>query len=500
MGGKRASQRCDIIVVGGGTAALEAAISARQNGADHVVMLEKAPESEAGGNSRYTSTGWRFVHSGAAEIREFLPHVSDADFSRMRIDPYSEQHFADDLLRVTQNRIDRQLMEVLVMKSNAALHWLLDVGIHFGPASSSRMIDGVHYFEPGCALTARGGEGAQFLEWLEIGKRWKIDHRYNSMVTAINGNARRVEGVTVLDLDGEYDLEAQAVILCSGGFQSDPQMRARYLGRNSDFMKVRGSRHNTGEVLMMALDLGAKPAGQWLGAHASPIDANAPSVEMPSKTIRYSYVLGITVNALGARFFDEGEAESVYTYAKTGWAVQDQPGGIAYQIFDRKLFPYLRSVYGDASVFEAATIAELAQKIGVQAELLERTVADYNAAVRDDIEFKPRQRDGKCTVGITPPKSNWATKIAMPPFRAYPVAGGITFTFGGIAVTPNAQVLNRVNQPIAGLYASGDILGLFFHNYPSFSGQTRNAVFSRLAAEHAVKGKNAEGDRVRSIA
>ena len=334
------------------------------------------------------------------------------------------------------------------------------------------MIDGVHYFEPGCALTARGGEGAQFLEWLEIGKRWKIDHRYNSMVTAINGNARRVEGVRVLDPDGEYDLEAQAVILCSGGFQSDPQMRARYLGRNSDFMKVRGSRHNTGEVLMMALDLGAKPSGQWLGAHASPIDANAPAVEMPSKTIRYSYVLGITVNALGARFFDEGEAESVYTYAKTGWAVQDQPGGSAFQIVDHKLVPYLRKAYADASVHEAPTLRELADRIGVRPELLERTIADYNAAVRDDVEFKPRERDGKCTVGITPPKSNWATKIDTPPFRAYPVAGGITFTFGGLAVTPNAQVQNRLSQPIAGLYASGDILGLFFHNYPSFSGQT----------------------------
>ena len=494
---RRAPQRCDIIVVGGGTAAFEAAVAARQNGAEHVVMLEKAPAAEAGGNSRYTSTGWRFVHSGAAEIRDFIPQVTDADFTRMRIDAYSEQRFSDDLLRVTQNRIEHTLMDVLVGNSNAALHWLRDIGIHFGPASSSRMIDGVHYFEPGCALTARGGEGAQYLEWLEIGERWKLDLRYDSMVTAINGNARRVDGVRVLDPRGEYDLEANAVILCSGGFQSDPQLRARYLGRNSDFMKVRGSRHNTGEVLMMALALGAKPSGQWLGAHASPIDANAPSVEMPSKTIRYSYVLGITVNALGARFFDEGEAESVYTYAKTGWAVQDQAGGVAFQIFDAKLFPYLRAVYAQASVFEALTLKELAEKIGVRPELLERTIADYNAAVRDDVEFRPRQRDGKCTVSIVPPKSNWATKIDTPPYRAYPVVGGITFTFGGLAVDSNAQVLSRLGLPIEGLYASGDILGLFYHNYPSFSGQTRNAVFSRIAAGHAVRGDSPRVEALR---
>jgi tricarballylate dehydrogenase len=486
----RATQRCDIIVVGGGTAAYEAAIAARQNGAEHVVMLEKAPAPEAGGNSRYTSTGWRFVHAGLPEIREFFPHISKADCDRMRIDPYSAQRFTDDLMRVTRGLIDRTLMEWLVNNSNAALHWLKDTGIQFGPPTSARMIDGVHYFEPGCALAARGGEGAQYLDWLALGQRWKLDVRYESMVTAINGHARRVEGVRVLDPDGEYDLDARAVILCSGGFQADAEKRARYLGRNSDFMKVRGSRHNTGEVLMMAIDLGAKPSGQWLGAHASPIDANAPAVEMPAKTSRYSYVMGITVNTLGARFFDEGEAESVYTYAKTGWAIQDQPGGTAYQIIDAKLAPYMRKAYADASTHEASTLRELAQKIDMRPELLERTIADYNAAVREDVAFQPSKRDGKCTAGIHPPKSNWATKIDTPPFRAYPVAGGITFTFGGLSVDTNAQVQNRLNRPIDGLYASGDILGLFFHNYPSFSGQTRNAVFSRLAAGHAVRRRN----------
>src|SRR5581483_5889061 len=144
----RAPQRCDVIVVGGGTAAFEAAVAARQHGAEHVVMLEKAPQAEAGGNSRYTSTGWRFVHAGLQEIREFMPQVSDADAARMHIDPYTEQRFSDDLVRVTRGRIDPVLKDVLVKNSNAALHWLKEVGISFGPASSSRMIDGVHYFEP----------------------------------------------------------------------------------------------------------------------------------------------------------------------------------------------------------------------------------------------------------------------------------------------------------------------------------------------------------------
>lgn len=482
-------RRYDTIIVGGGTAAFEAAVAARQSGAERVIILEKAPEQQAGGNSRYTTTGWRFVHSGAEEIRKFIPQISAADFMRMHIEPYTIARFREDLLHVTQRRIDPVLMEVLAGDSNSALHWLLDVGIQFEPTVNGRIIDGVHHFEPGCILAARGGRGSQYQQWQDIIAKNRVEIRYNSPVVAINGNALGVSGVRVLGPDREYDLEAGAVILCSGGFQADPEKRARYLGRNSDVMKVRGSRHNTGEVTMMALDLGAKASGQWMGAHASPVDRDAPADEMEYAVIRYSYVLGITVNALGARFFDEGEAESVYTYAKTGWAIHDQPGSVGFQIFDQKLLPLLRAPYANSEYVEAGSVGELATKIGIAPNLLEHTVAEYNRAVRDDIEFRPRERDGRCTTGIWPPRSNWATRLDSPPYRAYAVTGGITFTFGGLSINENAQVMNKMEQPIKGLYASGDILGLFYHNYPSFSGQTRNAVFSKRAGKHSSQGK-----------
>jgi tricarballylate dehydrogenase len=244
----------------------------------------------------------------------------------------------------------------------------------------------------------------------------------------------------------------------------------------------------------MLLALGVKSAGHWQGAHMSPIDGKAPEVETPVRSDgrgntmnRYDYQFGITVNALGQRFYDEGEAKHAYTYAKTGRLVLQQPGGVAYQIYDQKgidLFRHGRDY--PATMGEAPTIAELARKIGVEPEPLQRTIAEFNAACRKDVLFMPGELDGKCTVGITPKKSNWAEPLTEPPFRAYPITAGVTFSFGGIAVDTQARVINTSYQPIQGLYASGDVIGLFFHNYPSCTGQTRNAVFSYLAGRGAA--------------
>jgi tricarballylate dehydrogenase len=166
-------------------------------------------------------------------------------------------------------------------------------------------------------------------------------------------------------------------------------MRARYLGPNADLMKVRGSRHDTGEVLMMALSLGAKAAGHWQGAHATPIDATFPDVETSNKANRYGYTFGITVNSLGQRFFDEGEAHHAYTYTKTGWSVLSQPGALAYQIYDQKSLPLLNKRYAEFShPIEAPTIAELAARIGIEPAVLTHTVDEFNNAVLEDIPSK----------------------------------------------------------------------------------------------------------------
>jgi tricarballylate dehydrogenase len=490
---------CDVIVIGGGSAALEAAISASQAGARSVIMLEKAPQAESGGNAQFSHTGFRFVHTGAGELRAFLPDVDEAMFRRMQIPEYGREHFLGDLDRVTQGRIDPVLAECLVDQSNRAVHWMREIGVRWEPEKMTE-VDGKLYLPGGHHIHPIGGGPGMLTQLRALAQKHGVETRFRARVNAIHGNDRRVEAVKVSTPEEEYDLSARAIIVCSGGFQANAEMRARYLGPNADLMKVRGSRHNTGEVLHALLALGAKAAGHWQGAHMSPIDGKAPDVETPVRSDgrgntmnRYDYQFGITVNALGQRFFDEGEAKHAYTYAKTGRAVLQQPGGVAWQIYDQTgidLFRHGRDY--PATMVEAPSIAELARKIGVEPEPLLRTVEEFNKACRTDVAFMPGELDGKGTVGLTPHKSNWAEPLVRGPFRAYPITAGVTFTFGGVKVDTQARVINTTDEPIRGLYASGDVIGLFFHNYPSCTGQTRNAVFSYLAGRNAatMAGRN----------
>ena len=484
----------DVIVIGGGSAAFEAAVAARENGADRVVMLEKAPESEYGGNARYSGTGFRFWHRGAKEIREFVPEVDDDYFNSLQISPYAKEEFSADLERMTLGRMDPALAQTLVEQSNVAVHWMKDIGIRWELLKEHAKVGNKRYFERGIAIHVAGGGVGQLEQWRRIAAEKKIEIRFSSAVGAIHGNMHRVEGVRVSTAASEYDLHARAVIACAGGFQASAEMRARYLGGNADLVKVRGSKHDTGEVLNALIALGAASSGQWQSGHMSPIDAKAPDFETPQHAdgrgntqSRYDYPFGISVNALGLRFFDEGEAQHSYTYAKTGRTILAQPGAVAWQIYDRTGIAQHRYPHHKATFEEAASIAELAGKIGLAPEVLVHTIEEFNAACRDDVPFDPTRPDGKTTQGLALPKSNWANRIENPPLRAYPVTCGITFTFGGVKINDKARVLNLLHEPIKGLYASGDILGLFFHNYPSFTGQTRNAVFSRLAGMHAAK-------------
>jgi tricarballylate dehydrogenase len=422
-----------------------------------------------------------------------VPDVDDATFATMEIPPYSAADFTSDLERMTQGKMNPDLAKTLVEESNAAIHWMRDVGIKWEPLKEHAKVDGKLYYERGIAIHVAGGGVGQLTQWRNIAEKLGIEIRFDSPVSAILGDMRRIEGVRVLGPDGAYEIKAKAVIACAGGFQASAEMRARYLVGNTDAMKVRGSKHDTGEVLRYLVDLGAKASGQWQSGHMSPIDANAPDFETPqhedgrgNTQSRYDYPYGISVNGLGVRFFDEGEAQHSYTYAKTGRAVLGQPGGRAFQLYDQKGIKCFRYPHHKATYEEAGTIAELAKKIGLEAKVLVHTVETFNKAVVDDKPFDWRRPDGRHTKGLDIPKSNWAIRLDEPPFRAYPVVCGITFTFGGVQVDTKAQVLNTMDQPIKGLFASGDILGLFFHNYPSFTGQTRNAVFGRLAGASAV--------------
>ena len=289
------------------------------------------------------------------------------------------------------------------------------------------------------------------------------------------------------------ELGARAVVLAAGGFESNPQMRAAHLGPNWDVAKVRGTPHNTGEVLRAALAHGAQAYGHWSGCHAIQWDAGAPPTgdrELTNRYSRQSYPVAIVVNADGERFIDEGADFRNYTYAKYGAEVLRQPQGIAAQIFDARTVEMLRTIDYEApgaTRVDADTLAELAEGLGIDAARLERTVAEFNAAIRPG-DFDPTIKDGKRTEGIEPPKSNWALPVEQPPFTAFPVTCGITFTFGGVRVDDDAGVLDTAGRPLPGLFAAGELVGgLFFHNYPGGSGLTAGAVYGRRAGDAAAQ-------------
>jgi tricarballylate dehydrogenase len=492
----RRPEHYDVVVVGGGSAAFEAAVAARESGAERVLVLEKAPAKESGGNSLFSHTGFRFTYRDPEEIRLFVPELDEDVFRRMHLPPYTVDDFVRDLNRVTQGRINQELARVLAEESNDAVHWMRKLGMPWS-LGHHVVVEGRLRFQPGLILHPLGGGPGQLRVWRKIAAERQIEVRYDAPVSAILGNMWKVEGVRISTPSGEDEIQADAVILCAGGFQANREMRVRYLGANADFMKMRGSRHNTGEVLRMALDLGARSSGHWQGAHMSPIDNSSPEYEptlrsdnLGSLYIRYNYTYGITINSLGVRFFDEGEAQFSYTYAKTGKRVLEQPGGIAFQIFDQKgmraMKPYAEQHLEQKIV--AGSLEELAAALPVDREVFLKTIRDFNAAVHDDKPFDPGILDGRKTAGIDPPKSNWATAIDEPPFVAYTVTGGVTFTFGGVETTCDGQVVAVTGRPIDNLYAVGDIAGMFFHNYPACSGQTRNVVFARRAAQHACEG------------
>ena len=486
----KSSRRYDVVVVGAGNAALTAALSAAQHGAK-VLVLEKAPEAERGGNSRFSGGLFRFSYAGVDDLRRVRQDISEAEWGRIEAPPYGDDRFLGDIMRVTQGQADKGLTSVLIEHSLPTLRWMTELGMDWQwSVLWSVEQQGKLRFSPGAILEAKGKGVGLMAKLFSLAGEHGITVAYGTKMTGFLQQADgRVSGVRVRDASGTEEIPAAAVVLASGGFEANTEMRARYLGPGWDRVKVRGTRFNTGETLRMALEIGAKPFGHWQGCHSTPIDAGAPAVgdlRLTDRTNRLSYPFGIMVNALGKRFVDEGEDVGGYTYAKFGRAILTQPGTVAYQIFDQKTVPLLEKRYSTSAPIVAGTIEGLAEQLQVPKEVLAQTVREFNAAVQPG-GFDPAVKDGKRTKGITPPKSNWAQTLDSPPFTVYPVTGGITFTFGGVQVDHLARVIDTEDIPIPGLYATGEITGGFFvENYPGGTGLMRGAVFGRIAGAEAA--------------
>jgi tricarballylate dehydrogenase len=489
----------DVIVVGFGNAAQAAAFSAYSAGAK-VLVLEKAPQKKRGGNTWYSyGAQFRHVHNGISNVKPLLPHVSEKEWEKIDLIPYSKDDFYADIMRVTRGKAVPELAELLVNESYPTVKWMQESGIHWEILYSAAVPEGGRFqWHHGSSFIHSKDGGAGLVEmWQRILESKGIEIRFETAaVSLLTDDSARVYGLVAQNSAGLTEIHCKGVILGCGGFQANPAMRAQFLGSGWDLGKVRGSKYDTGDGIQMALDIGAQPFGHWGSCHATPIDADAGDYEAgfldPNnrrhRTHRYGWTLGIMVNTDGRRFIDEGEDFNAYTYAKTGAEIIKQPGSVAYQIFDAKLKESIeRYQYQGATPVLANSIKELAEKLEISPDVLVQTVEEFNNAVVEDRPFNEVTRDGRSTKGIYPPKSNWAQKLDTPPYVAYASAGGLTFTYGGLKINTRCQVLNRLDHPIAGLYAAGELTGgFFYYNYPSGSGLMRGAVTGRIAGQNAA--------------
>ena len=489
----------DVIVVGKGNAALCAALSAHEHGVK-VALLEAASEDEHGGNSRFAGGVMRFAYSGVEDLRR-VTEISDEEAANSDFGNNSRENFLDKLYELTSYRTDPDLSELLVNESLEVMAWLRTKGVKFilNHGRQSGMVNGRRVYFGNMPIEVNGG-GAGLVDYLDKSVKDKgIEVFYNTRAISLLFDGVKVSGVRVQRGDKVEEIRAKSVVLASGGFEANPEMRTRYLGPGWDLCKVRGTRFNQGDGLKMALDIGAAPYGNWSGCHAVGWDRYAPEfgdVSVGDQFQKHSYIFGLLINAAGKRFVDEGFDFHAFTYAKYGGEVLKQPGQFAWQVFDSKVTKLLRSEYRIKFVTKvsANTLEELATKLeGVDPEGFLKTVREYNAAVKKDVKFEHAIKDGKCTVGITPPKSNWAQALDTPPYDAYATTCGITFTFGGLRIVKETgQVLNVHLNPIPGLYTCGEMVGgLFFFNYPSGTGLVSGAVFGRIAGRGAAEAAKA---------
>jgi tricarballylate dehydrogenase len=475
----------EVLVVGAGNAALTAALSAHESGRK-VLVLERAPHALRGGNSRFSGGLFRFAYHSRDDVQQVLPGL---DLSRVVVGTYPEDAYIEDCMRVSGNAADPVLTRVLVKQSFPTMLWMMSVGVawELSEIFATRSGEEVHY-SPGAVVQAEHQGVGLTARLFKAAESRGIRIVYDAYVTQVVRNDDRVVGVVVTTPEGERTLHARATIIAAGGFEASESMRRQRLGESWGHAKVRGTRFNTGDVLRAAIDIGAREVGEWNGCHATPIDATAPSpgdLRLTDKTNRLSYPYSILVNLRGERFLDEGETFPSHTYAKIGRQVLAQPDSRAFQIFDQQTIHLLEARYSTGTPMIADTIAQLAQHMGVPADALTATVHRFNESASDR-PFDPSRLDGKNAVGIDPPKSNWAVPLNRPPFVAYPVACGITFTFGGIAIDAQARVLDNQDRPIPGLFATGELTGGFFYrNYPGGAGLMRGAVFGKIAGASA---------------
>ena len=483
----------DVIIVGTGNAGFAAAISASENGAK-VLMLEKASEDYMGGNSALT-IHMRFAYNSFSDL---LPLVKDdkqtynklynkklQELSEV-VTEYTESDYLKDIMNVTSGKSDKILSKELVTNSLPTIKWMNKLGHLWSPTFDNPTSANVVSFN---------GKGYGLMQrWKNIALNKGVNIKYNhQVIDLIKNNEDIISGVVAKTNNENKIYYANSVILACGSFESNAQMRAKYLGEQWRNVKLRGIPNNTGEGLEMAISHGAIPYDDWSTCHASPQDINRPDYDLPGENksgdywSRYAYPFSIMVNINGNRFIDEGETWRGLTYAKTGKAILEQKNNMAFQLFDSKhVKAGVLKKYKNPTKYQAGTLIDLANKIKITDTVnFINNINTFNKAVQSG-NYNPHKLDGKKVKNIFPSRSNWALPLDNPPYLAYPVICGMTFCYGGLKTSINGELINKDGDIINGLYAVGEMLGgLWYNNYPSGGGMMAGAVFGKKAGKHA---------------
>ena len=474
----------DVVIVGCGIAGLAAGVSALQAGA-RVTILERAPRDERGGNTRWTESLLR-MKSESAVSDDFEAHfMANAGH---HLDPGLVNETARDYrdwpgIVKTLGFTDPELVASFAAAAGPTIGWLKTFGIRFDFLPT-------YFITSASPRMAPVGGGLALVEALAgyaetHGARIHYDTTARDLLRDEEGTIR---GIRAVDRAGRpQTFRARNVVLASGGFEGNPEMLSRYLGPRARYIRpvARGGYYNKGEVIRMALAAGAAPCGDYGAFHAEPIDPRSGEAEPVVLVFNY----GILVNRLGHRFIDEAPKTVDATYEAITRVIWEQPDGIAYAILDSKVEDvpnWRKSVRTDQPPITADTIEALAAKLELDPAALAVAVAGYNRAHRTTAAFKPLELDGLATLQLEPRKSNWARPIDQPPFLAYPITCANCFTFGGVKVSTDAEVLDLDGVAIPGLYAAGEVIGLYYGTYTGATSVLRGAVFGRKAGLHAA--------------
>ncbi|WP_338880056.1 FAD-dependent tricarballylate dehydrogenase TcuA [Achromobacter veterisilvae] len=482
----------DVAVIGGGNAALCAALSAQEAGA-RVIVIERAPKDNRGGSSAFTGGAFRIAYKGNDDLKTLIPDLSEDELANSDFGSYTEDQFYNEAVAMSGYRADADVLDTVVTQSFPTMMWMRSHGVRFMPiyGRQSFKVDGKNKFWGGLTVEVSGGGLGLMQALYDRAEKLGLDLRYGARACGLE---REGDAWTVaLEENGATrKLRARAVVLATGGFHANVRWRAQYLGPNWDLAKVRGSRYNTGDGIDMAVGAGAIAHGNWTGCHAVFYDLNAPAfgdINLLNQQKNY-FNLGIVVNADGRRFVDEGLDFRNYTYSGMGARVLAQPGAVAWQVFDSKTAGLLPDEYRvkHATRLQADTLEELsAQMEGINPRGFLQTVREFNDSIDQSVPFNPAVKDGRATRGLAVPKSNWAHPLDTGPFVAYAVTCGITCTYAGVKVNPNGQVLDGDDHPLPGLYAAGEMVGgLYYVKYAGGIGLTAGSVLGRISGAHAA--------------